>query len=188
MYYTINMKERLFIGIPIPEYIKDFIYSNLSIPKNFKTVKRDNLHITLLFLGAVEKDKIGALCDTLDTIVKSVKPFNLSLDRYGQFPENGIARIIYLTGEEGKDKLNQLSRSVRGGMSELGFEDDKEFKYHITVARLIEKSAIRNGYEPTILKEKLKYLAESVILYKSQLSIKGSLYTELWKGNFNDGI
>lgn len=185
MYYTINMKERLFIGIPIPERIKDSIYRDMAVPKNFKTVKKDNLHVTLLFLGAVEEDRIREICDTLDSIVKSVKPFYLSLDRYGQFPENGIARVIYLTGEEGKDNLYDLSRSVRYGMSELGFEDDKEFKYHVTVARLIEKTAIRNGYEPMILKDKLKYLAETVILYKSQLSIKGSLYTELWKGNFD---
>lgn len=52
---------RLFIGIPLEKKLVNEIYSLYNKFKNLKNakfVKKENLHITLKFLGEVEEEKI----------------------------------------------------------------------------------------------------------------------------------
>ncbi len=172
------MNNRLFIALPIPEGIREKISSGISLPDNFRLTRRENLHITILFLGETEASKNGIIINQLSHIIKNHRPFDLEISRYGQFPKNGYPRIIYFTGIIGLDRLCRLAEDVRNNFSTIGFTDDKSFEYHITVAR----QAYKKDNEIILPEMQRPYCfrADSLVLYRSELKPGGPVYSRVW--------
>ena len=76
----------------------------------------ENLHLTLQFLGEVERDRLGPLVGALQPGVP-LRPFAVSLDRFGAFPPSGPPRTIWL----GVGKAS--TRSGRSTPSSIGASD-----------------------------------------------------------------
>jgi 2'-5' RNA ligase len=172
------MADRLFIAIPLPENIKENIIKTIDFPDNFKITKKDNLHITVLFLGDTEASKHGIIINTLNNVLKNHAPFYLEISKFGQFPQRGYPRIIYLTGIIGLDKLKKLADDIREKFREIGFTDDKHFEYHVTVAR--QKYYKNNEIKLPEIIVSHNFKVESVVLYKSELKPEGPIYTQIW--------
>ena len=182
------MKVRLFIAIPIPDDIREEIINNTKLDGNFRITKKENLHITVLFLGDTDESRIPEISKQIEDAVKDYSPFEINVSQFGQFPPKGYPRIVYVTGNnprlgktpaEGSDKLIQLANNIRANLKKLGFYDDKPFTYHVTVARPRERSSSGSITLPE-LKNKLCYKVEKVVLYKSDLRPGGPVYTEVW--------
>ncbi len=129
------MKQRLFIAVPIPENIKNELINNTKLPDNFRLTHSQNLHNTILFLGETDEVNIHEIIKKLEESIKSHHSFDLEISKYDQFPPSGYPKIIFLTGENGKNKLFNLANDIRDKLKKIGFKDDKSFKYHITIAR-----------------------------------------------------
>ena len=173
------MKHRLFIAIPIEENIKSLLIENTKLPKFYRITKRENLHITILFLGDTDENQIPQINSILQKATQKEKAFNLSIDSFGQFPEKGLPRIIFVTGSEGCQKLINFANLIRDDLKTIGFYDDKDFKYHITVGRLDEKEKISGYVSISNLKINANINVNKVILYKSDLTQQGPIYTKL---------
>ncbi|MCS7144357.1 MAG: RNA 2',3'-cyclic phosphodiesterase [Archaeoglobaceae archaeon] len=131
---------RLFVAVDMDEKIKENLLpllEKLSKFKGLKTVERENLHATLMFLGEVPDAKLTEIQTALSKI--EFKNFRISLNGVEKFPKKGDPRVVWVAIEEGRDKMIQLAESVYFALKKLGFERDKAFEAHVTVARIKRK-------------------------------------------------
>jgi 2'-5' RNA ligase len=171
------MKQRLFIGIKIPDRIGSKIINNLSLSRNFKITRPENFHITVLFLGDTEESLIGKISESIETALKDIKPFDIEISEFGQFPPRGNPNILFVSGKRGSENLFKLADRIRSKLKELGFTDDKEFKYHATIARL--KTRLNEQFVLPKLSNPSEFKVEGVILYKSDLTPQGPVYNQV---------
>lgn len=210
---------RCFLAIELPESIKNFIYelidSNSSI-EGVNLVKKDNLHITLKFLGEVKPDLISAITESLNNLVKEFSPFILKISHPGVFPDKSNPRVIWI-GLEYSDVLKNLADKIEGEMHSYGFEKEQRgFKAHITLARVknfrngryIFEKILKSFKEKTLINNfckkdnqipnlsnrvsekaiNLQFQVREFVLMKSILTPKGSIYEVLEKFSLINNI
>jgi 2'-5' RNA ligase len=151
------------------------LYDNLKTPSYVKWVEKENLHITLKFLG--ETDKKNGIEKKIKEIENRFSPFEVSLKNIGAFPTPKRARILWVGVEEGMDNLIELFRAIDNKTAELGFEKEtRTFTPHITFARVKKgkyslPENINFSFDPFPVNE--------VVLFKSTLTPKGAIYEPL---------
>ena len=125
---------RLFFAVNFSEREKDVLEKNVAALKkmcvrgNFSY--RDNLHITLAFLGEVDRSKLGELKDAMNAVAAS--PFDLCVSGAGNFGD-----IVWLGVDDGGSAgLKMLASALRTKLDRRGFYYDKKpFSPHLTVCR-----------------------------------------------------
>ena len=153
------------------------LYDNLKTPSYVKWVEKENLHITLKFLG--ETDKKTDIEKKIKEIENRFSPFEVSLKDIGAFPTPKRARILWIGVEEGMEKLCELFKAIDNKTAELGFEEEtRKFTPHITFARVKKEKYslpenINFSFDPFPVNE--------VVLFKSTLTPKGAIYESLSK-------
>jgi 2'-5' RNA ligase len=91
----------------------------------------EDLHVTLVFLGAVAAQRQACVEATADAI--RARPFELSVDRFGFWPR---PRILWCGPGETPDALGQLVRDLQKGLEGCGFQPERRpFAAHVTLAR-----------------------------------------------------
>ena len=89
---------RLFFGIEIDNDVKDKIYAFVNSistnKKELRWVKKDNLHITLQFIGEVEPDKVSKLKELSSKI--KFPAFTVNISSLGGFPYLNNPRVLWL--------------------------------------------------------------------------------------------
>lgn len=166
---------RVFIALNLPEEIKDTIYNTAKeIYKRYpfaKPVPKENLHITLRFLGDISDKKCNNLLDSFDDLGD---PFELTFKGIGGFPTEFGARVVWIGVEEEK-MLKELSERVDSIVDGLGFPTrDKPFVPHITIIRS-KKPINVEGFN--IKRETFK--ASEVVVYQSILAKPNAIYKPL---------
>ncbi|MCX8033795.1 MAG: RNA 2',3'-cyclic phosphodiesterase [Thermodesulfovibrio sp.] len=210
---------RCFIAIELSEDIKKFIDKLININfsiEGVSLVKKENLHLTLKFLGEVETELIPKLNKSLNNLANEFSPFILKISHPGVFPDKLKPRIIWI-GLESSEVLKELAAKIDEEMSKYGFErEQREFKAHITLARVKnprngryifekilksfkEKALINNSYQKdnkspyfsNRISEKadnLQFQVREFVLMKSTLTPKGSIYEVLERFPLNTNI
>ena len=128
---------RLFVAVDIENDVRDRIYElskALSSIKGIKAVERENLHITLNFLGEVDNVKAERVKMQLEKV--EATQFKAHFYNIGFFPPKGKIRVIWVGVDEGKEELTDLALKVENSLKKLGFKKDKDFVAHATVARV----------------------------------------------------
>ena len=173
---------RLFVGIDMPAAVKDEMAALIErlrmtgVP-DAKWVPRDNLHVTLSFLGEVrEEGKIGA---TLADAVASVHgPIPTALAGSGAFPLARRARVLWVGLEDGEGQLAALANTVATAVEPLGFPPEKRaWSAHLTLARFrvpANVSALITEPFPA-----LPFEVREVTLFRSRLSRPAPVYEPL---------
>src|SRR3989338_120481 len=127
---------RLFVAIEIPEEIKDYlcgIQQEIADSKNkIRLVSKDNMHLTLKFLGEVQPDKVEILNKNLKEI--AFKPFSVNLDAIGIFPSEDYIRVVWV-GLKPEEQILELQSKIDESLKKL-FKKEKGFKPHLTIARV----------------------------------------------------
>lgn len=129
---------KIFIAIELEDDIKDYLdemqkkVSERSRKGNFTS--RNNYHITLRFLGEVDRDDVDTVVEAIHDASVRTKCFDININKLGAFV-NGDTSTIWA----GVDKNNGLSRlytSVEKALEKQGFRRDrKPFTPHITLGR-----------------------------------------------------
>lgn len=178
---------RLFIAIEIPNEIKEFLYQLIYLKTSLdgvSIVQKGNFHITLKFLGEVNEGLIPDITNTLRKISNGFSPFTLKITHPGVFPDKFKPRVIWI-GTENTDSLKEMAKRIDEEMESLGFKrEDKNFKSHITVARVKNFHNGKYLFEKILKKfsgesSQLKFQVEEFVLMKSTLTPKGSIYDVL---------
>ncbi len=156
---------------------------------SFRFVSSENLHITLEFLGnEVSRAMVPRITHVIQESVAHVAPFELCLGTPSAFPSRGRPRVLYVGTDKGTDRLVELASKVRSGLVTLGFEADKPFQPHITLARRRRDRHEGEGPDERALWEKafsrlrqgsLCWCVSQVFLMESTLTPAGAVYSEL---------
>lgn len=135
-----------------------------------RPVPEENLHLTLLFLGNVEADKMDAVRDIAAGI--EGKPFDLVLDTLGGFRQNH-ARVLWLGPSDPPPELGALHQSLRRQVGKLGLRVGKGvYRPHVT---LVRKADLREKL-PEDLEPDIRWTAHRLALIASELRPAGSRY------------
>lgn len=136
-----NATLRLFIAIELPEMIRkplsDSLKDSVIIKKKkARLTSKENLHITLKFLGDVQQDKRGDLQAAIANSVGGIGPFELKIHSGGVFPAIKKPRILW-AGFDISKELSVLVNNLENEFEKIGFSKDlKPFQPHITLARI----------------------------------------------------
>lgn len=148
---------------------------------DLKLVERENLHITLRFLGEIPP----SLAEAIGELIREsgFKPFRVSFRGVGAFPNINRPRVIWIGVSEGADELKRLHARIEKGLIGLGLRgEDRPFTPHLTIAR------VRSGRNLDRLAMALESLLDiefgslivsSVRLKRSTLTPRGPIYTTL---------
>lgn len=181
-----NRFVRAFIAIELPSTIVkslEEIQDNLRDTANkIAWVKPDNIHLTMKFLGNIETDKAHAIEKILKNIVSQISIGKLSVKGVGAFPTINNPRVIWVGVEDDKNLLN-IYTQLEEGLASLGFKkEDRPFKPHLTLGRvkfLKDKKGLKERLEKFADIKFASFIVDSLILFKSELTPEGSLYTKL---------
>ncbi len=166
---------RLFIAVGISDELREKLARlQGEIPREgLKFVEKENLHITLAFLGEVDEAKKGELVRALGEI-KSEK-FSMKLGGMGAFPSENYIRVVWV-GVEGEG-LKKLHAQINEALRALNFKTEK-YSPHLTLARVKEKPSAE--LRERIARNKEIPLGECEVnefcLKKSTLTPKGPTY------------
>lgn len=179
--YVKEVNLRLFIAIELPEDIKEELIKIEGVLKpyisNVKWVEKENLHITLRFLGEITEERLKDIEEAVGEIANSYSPFYISLSGIGTFPY-----VIWVGIDEGKETLTEIAYKSEGALIKKGFPPaDKAFSPHITLGRL-KKSA---GKTPKEDFKPLRFLADSITIMQSTLFSNGPVYNPVRIFPFN---
>ncbi len=175
---------RLFVAVDLSEEIRDSIskLSKTFAVKGIKTVEKENLHLTLKFLGEVQDSKKDRIISALDEI--EYKKFRINLKGVGYFPGGSKLRVIWVGVHSGAKQLETLANLVEDKMVELKFKKERRFVPHTTIARV---KRIDNNTRNHILKQLAEFQGKEFgemevdhfSLKKSTLTPSGPIYEDL---------
>lgn len=109
--------------------------------RHLRLYRPEDLHLTLVFLGPVQRALLGPLTAALPARLPRLAPLDLSLGSAGAFPTRREPRVLWLALEPRRPHaLEDLGR-LRDALADLCREqrfavDPRPFVPHLTVARL----------------------------------------------------
>ncbi|HOK00684.1 MAG TPA: RNA 2',3'-cyclic phosphodiesterase [Candidatus Pacearchaeota archaeon] len=178
-------KHRIFIAINLPEKIKEKLisYQRQWQELPVKWTKKDNLHITLFFLGHVDNDEVLKIINILKEEVLKFEPFFLKLKKISYVPTRNNPKMIWAIGEN-SEKLIALKNDIEKALIEkTDFSPEKrKFSFHITLGRIKQWEFRRIEPEevPEIDEEiNLNFEVKSIELMESKLKRSGPQYIML---------
>lgn len=138
---------------------------------------RENLHLTLAFIGEVGSDKVGQIKSQINGI--KAEPFQLILKGLGKFKRNG--GDIYWVGVEKNEILISINKYLVEELRNTGYQIEiREFSPHLTIGRevVLNDSVDTNKISEITLNKKMT--VSRISLMKSE-RINGKLiYTEVY--------
>ncbi len=177
-------KYRVFIAINLPEDVKKELvgYQKKWSDLPARWVSRDNLHITLVFLGYLTDVELGEVCMIVKEVAQKYNSFDINLNKviYGPVGKNP-PRMIWVEVERLKE-LSFLKKDLEGELlNPIGFRPEaRTFNLHITLARikLLEFRSINPEERPEVNEDlNLNFSVESIEVMESQLKRPGTVYT-----------
>lgn len=158
-----DVSWRLFIAVELPDVVASELISMgrrvgrrlrgddrhpFVYPDEVRWTRRENLHITLKFLGDVDKDRICDVQDAMEEVARVCGVLNLALGSNGCFPGDRTPRALW-TGIGGDvRRLRGMVTMLEGALARRGFEKaTRDVMFHVTVAR------VRGGLRKDVLGE-----------------------------------
>jgi 2'-5' RNA ligase len=134
-----------------------------------RRVPRDNLHITLVFLGSVAESSRRCVEGVADGIQAS--PFSLSLDQVGYWPR---PRVVWLGASTIPDKLARLEAALSQGIAQCGIEvENRPYAPHMTLLRKVSRPARLGSLDP------IEWRVDHFALVESVTNVDGAVYQVL---------
>lgn len=177
---------RTFIAIELPENIKASLARWQEKLKtahaDIKWVEKDNIHLTLKFLGEVDENKISEISAILEKIGQTYPSYQATISSLGGFPKIEYPRVIWAGIGNGDQETKNIVKQIENSLEEIGIpKEDRLFASHITLGRSrSEKNQKKLGELLGKLKAEFtnmeSFEVRKITLFKSQLSPKGPTY------------
>ena len=191
-------RVRAFVAIrmapEVEQAVIDFIASmrtaGTANRDGLRWIGRDNLHVTLRFLGdRVAGSILDRLSDALGEIATATMSFDLHVRGLGAFPDLARPRVVWVGLES--PNLRALAAQVEGAAGAAGLApEERSFTPHLTIGRirgLTGWSDLRRAIEAAQDREFGRTRVESLILYRSILGPDSPRYEELGRYPFASG-
>ena len=170
--------HRLFVAIRPPEAIRDLLIDVMDDSPDFRWQDDEQLHLTLRFIGEVERPVANDLADALARIHATT--FELRVAGTGRFEQrNGGALWAAV---EPKPPVAALAAKIERACQQVGLEPERRaFHPHITLARW--KGRRTREVESFLTRTRglvsEPFAVDAFILFESRLSRHGAHYEEV---------
>ncbi len=181
---------RLFIALLLPEPVKDALAATQAelrrqLRADARWARREQLHLTLKFLGDVDPERVPSLTDALRTVCQGFPPLQLRARQIGFFPNTRVPRVVWAGVEDLQQRLLPLQAALQ--QASLPFTSDapeNDFVGHLTLARLrnlspTDSRALTTAGAAMAARDFGDWTASSVSLMRSILSPDGAKHYEL---------
>ena len=154
-----------------------YIDSCSAAARDFRWVPPANLHLTVRFLGQVDRETLDALVTRLAK--QHLKGFDLELSDVSTFKRGHLVRVVWIGLSRDVAAAAALAATVEAECRSAGLEpEERRFQPHLTLARA-------RGREGSVLPPlpdapRLDpWHADELVLYQSHLGRAGSVYEPL---------
>ena len=133
-----NAMPRYFIAIPLPDDARNRLVAvQPPVLRGMRILARDELHLTLHFLGELPVHDLEAVRTAVQTV--NVQPFAVTIQGVGMFPSERHAKVLW-AGVAVNSDLTEFHRAIGAVLTDaIGFRpEDRPYSPHITLARLDE--------------------------------------------------
>lgn len=167
--------DRLFVGLSLPEVVVDALTIMQHGIDGARWRPVENFHITLAFIGEVDRNGFEATIDALSLI--DVPVFEIDLSGAGYFGDT-TPRAIW-AGVKRSEQLKHLQAKVANALRQSGFVlERRKYVPHVTLAYLsgVPQSVTEQYCAEHGLFQCGPFPVESFHLYSSQLGSAASHY------------
>ncbi len=181
------MLHRVFLAINPPQEIKEKLFSFrekwLDLP--FKWTKKENLHLTLLFIGALNDNQLKETVSSAQGVSLRHSPFIIRFEKNCFGPDKKFPpRFIWAQGEKSQELANLQADLEESIYKNPGYKyksrEIQPHKPHITLARIKQWDFRRLEEIPPIEESiNLDFEASSFDLMESYLKRGGAKYEVL---------
>lgn len=167
--------HRLFVAIRPPRPARERLLALMSGVPNARWQDEDQLHLTLRFIGEVDRHRAQDVAAALASV--HAPSFNLSLQGAGHFGQAGRNETLWI-GVTPHDAITALHKKVDQACRRVGLPSEcRAYLPHITVARLGRSAG---PIEPFLAAASgtasERFAIDSFCLYESELGSGGSVY------------
>lgn len=168
---------RLFVAIDLPPAICSLVHDIARDIPGARLLPRNQLHLTLKFIGTVEAVTLPSLAAALATVQTSA--FSLAMKGVGHFPTRGRPRIVWV-GITPRPELEQIHARIDQDLEKLGIAREiRQFSPHVTIARLKnpDLESLRHFCSRYSTFQTEPFQIENFSLYKSKMTAAGAIHT-----------
>jgi 2'-5' RNA ligase len=170
--------HRLFVAIRPPEEVRDLLIDAMDDSADFRWQDDDQLHLTLRFVGEVERP----VAEDLATALAATRspPFELRVTGTGRFEQRNSGALW--AGVEPKESVAALAAKVERLCQSVGLEPERRaFHPHITLARWKGRRSreVATFLDRTRGLTSDPFSVDRFILFESRLSRHGAHYEEV---------
>lgn len=171
---------RVFLAITPSIEIRQEISRIINILKNkFPDISWENpekAHLTLVFFGAINNEKLSAVKSVLSDITKAQKKFELTIDNLSYFYKKHEDSIVLFDIKDQEELLRNFYQNLKEQLREKEISIRERISLHLTIGRLKRK---RYPHEVKhilnqLLKEEIKpvgnFSVGEIFLYESLYS------------------
>lgn len=173
---------RIFFALSLPESVRQqliTLQARLGVAANaVKWVGKENLHLTLQFIGEVTELKLRQILQGAEMAAACCAKFSMMLADVGVFPSPAQPRVIWAGVSEGKEELTKLAQALDIALGRL---PEKSFAPHVTLGRFRsgQISNIANALQTEELFRTEVITVESFYCFESTLTRRGPIYRQL---------
>lgn len=166
---------RLFVALALPDSVAERLKLLQSGVPGARWMEREQLHLTLRFIGEVDGRDAAAIDDALSQI--RCPRFTIELKGVGEF--GGKTPRALWAGVRDEDAIARLQRKIESALQRVGVPaEERKFKPHVTLARLrgTPRGRVMDYLADHALYASGPFDVNVFILYSSKPTASGSLY------------
>ncbi len=185
---TSSKTWRLFCAFELPEALRARINDHAKHVREAVSEaaaswsRPENIHLTMKFFGNVDQARVSVISAATARVVKEFSPIQIAVGKTGVFPRPSRPQVLWIGIDDPSGALAKLQQQLEKEFARAGFpKEDRAFRPHLTIAR------IRKPHDSARLAQthlEMNFSAVDItltelILFRSELSSKGSKYTPL---------
>ncbi|MBI4017906.1 MAG: RNA 2',3'-cyclic phosphodiesterase [Candidatus Aenigmarchaeota archaeon] len=174
---------RAFVGIPLADELVERTVTLQHEAERYvkmKIVKTQNLHWTVKFFANVSETQIEGIKNVLDGLKSSIKPFSISLQGLGVFPNEERPSVLWI-GTQPEEPFAKMLQQVNVALSHYASKG-REAVPHLTIGR-VKSVSDRPAFEK-LLKHPVtlgEMAVDRLVLFQSVLKPEGPVYQKLYE-------
>jgi 2'-5' RNA ligase len=173
-----SLTVRAFFGLSIPDPQRDelarFAAACAQVAPGFRWTPKENLHLTIRFIGKVDRALVEAVAGALAR--RPLAAFDMELGELGTFGRGPVARVVWLGLRVGAEAAAALAAQVEEDCVRAGLAaESRPYAAHLTLARARSRGGARLPELPAMPLVK-PWRSDQLVLYSSRLTRAGAVY------------
>ena len=146
-------------------------------------VRPEVIHLTLKFFGDMAAEDLQPISEVVSGQAAGTRPLHLNIKGLGVFPGIRRPRVLWLGVGGEVARLIALQGVLDQGFETCGIKkEERPFRAHLTLARIKSPQGL-SGLDKVLEEKEAEsvgsFEAKGLILFKSDLTPKGAIYTVL---------